>query len=111
MVNMTTITKMQEMKLSTMAAAFQKQLEDPAFQTLSFEERVGLMIDQEWTTRKNNHMNRLMKGAGFTVPGACVENIEYVPERKLVHTGIYNCQIAVNCDNISIHFGCACGLA
>ena len=54
MVNMTTITKMQEMKLSTMAAAFQKQLEDPAFQTLSFEERVGLMIDQEWTTRKNN---------------------------------------------------------
>ena len=41
------------------------------------------MIDQEWTTRKNNHMNRLMKGAGFTVPGACVENIEYVPERKL----------------------------
>ena len=28
-------------------------------------------------------MNRLMKGAGFSVPSACVENIEYVPERKL----------------------------
>lgn len=83
MVNMTTVTKLQEMKLSTMASAFQEQMEKPDFQNLSFEERVGLMVDQEWTIRKNNHMNRLMKGAGFSVPGACVENIEYVPERKL----------------------------
>ena len=83
MVNMTTVTKLQEMKLSTMASAFQEQMENPDFQNLSFEERVGLMVDQEWTIRKNNHMNRLMKGAGFSVPGACVENIEYVAERKL----------------------------
>ena len=83
MVNMTTVTKLQEMKLSTMASAFQEQMEKPDYQNLSFEERVGLMVDQEWTIRKNNHMNRLMKGAGFSVPGACVENIEYVPERKL----------------------------
>ena len=41
------------------------------------------MVDQEWATRKNNHMNRLMNGAGFSVPSACVENIEYVPEHKL----------------------------
>lgn len=83
MVNMTTVTKLQEMKLSTMASAFQEQMKNPDFQNLAFEERVGLMVDQEWTVRKNNHMNRLMKGAGFSVPGACVENIEYVPERKL----------------------------
>jgi len=83
MVNMTTVTKLQEMKLSTMASAFQEQMKNPDFQNLAFEERVGLMVDQEWTVRKNNHMNRLMKEAGFSVPGACVENIEYVPERKL----------------------------
>ena len=83
MVNMTTVTKLQEMKLSTMASAFQEQMKNPDFQNLTFEERVGLMVDQEWATRKNNHMNRLMKGAGFSVPSACVENIEYVPERKL----------------------------
>ena len=83
MVNMTTVTKLQEMKLSTMASAFQEQMKNPDFQNLTFEERVGLMVDQEWATRKNNHMNRLMKGAGFSVSGACVENIEYIPERKL----------------------------
>ena len=83
MVNMTTVTKLQEMKLSTMASAFQEQMKNPDFQNLAFEERVGLMVDQEWTVRKNNHMNRLMKGPGFSVSGACVENIEYVPERKL----------------------------
>ena len=90
MVNMTTVTKMQEMKLSTMATAFQNQMADPEYQTLSFEERVGIMVDQEWTVRKNNHMNRLMKGAGFSIPGACVENIEYVPERKLDKNLIIN---------------------
>lgn len=123
MVNMTTITKMQEMKLSTMAAAFQKQLEDPAFQTLSFEERVGLIIDQEWTTRKNNHMNRLMKGAGFSVPGACVENIEYVPERKLdknLITSLSTCNYIREHHNVILlgptgsgktYIGCALGVS
>lgn len=46
MVNMTTVTKLQEMKLSTMASAFQEQMKNPDFQNLSFEERVGLMVDQ-----------------------------------------------------------------
>lgn len=47
MLNTTTVTKLREMKLSMMAEAFQSQLKDPAFQGMSFEERFGLIVDQE----------------------------------------------------------------
>ena len=123
MVNMTTVAKLQEMRLSTMASAFQEQMENPDFQNLAFEERVGLMVDQEWTARKNNHMNRLMKGAGFSVPGACVENIEYVPERKLnkeLITTLSTCNYVREHHNVILlgptgsgktYIGCALGVS
>lgn len=123
MVNMTTVTKLQEMKLSTMASAFQEQIGNPDFQKLAFEERVGLMVDQEWATRKNNHMNRLMKGAGFSVPSACIENIEYVPERKLnkeLITTLSTCNYVREHHNVILlgptgsgktYIGCALGVS
>ena len=83
MLNTTTVTKLQEMHLSAMARAFQQQLQDPDFQGMSFEDRFGLLIDQEWSNRKSNHLKKLMKNADFSVPGACMENIQYVPERSL----------------------------
>lgn len=46
-----TITKLQEMRLSTMAAAFKEQLSDPNISELSFEDRFGLIVDKEWATR------------------------------------------------------------
>ena len=36
------------------------------------EERFGLLVDAEWTTRKNNHLSRLIKNAGYAIPGACM---------------------------------------
>jgi len=69
--------------MGVMAAAFQQQLTDKAMSQLSFEERVGLMVDTEWISRKNNRLTRLIRNAGFSVPEACVEDIEYHPDRKL----------------------------
>lgn len=39
-------------------------------------------VDQEWSTLKSNHLKKLMKSAGFSVPCACMENIQYVPLNK-----------------------------
>jgi DNA replication protein DnaC len=78
-----TITKLQEMRLSTMAAAFKEQLSDPNISELSFEDRFGLIVDKEWATRKNNHLTRLIKKANFADTGACVEDIAYDKARKL----------------------------
>lgn len=56
-----TANKLQEMKLSAMASAFKEQLSDPNIANLSFEDRFGLLVDHEWTTRKNNHLKKLIK--------------------------------------------------
>ena len=78
-----TVSKLQDMHLGAMARRFKEQLEDPAIKDLSFEDRFGILVDTEWMTRKNNHLTRLIKKAGYAIPGACVEDIEYLPERKL----------------------------
>lgn len=83
MVTNETISKLQDMHLGTMARRFKEQLDDPQMKELSFEDRFGLLVDAEWTTRKNNHLARLIKKAGYAIPGASMEDIEYLPERKL----------------------------
>ena len=83
MVTNETISKLQDMRLGTMARRFREQLDDPSVKDLSFEDRFGILVDTEWTTRKNNHLSRLIKKAGYAIPGACIEDIEYLPERKL----------------------------
>jgi len=83
MLNNTTVSKLHEMKLGIMAAAFQKQMADHSFAEISFEERFGLMVDAEWTSRKNNRLTRLIRAADYAFPNACLEDIEYHADRQL----------------------------
>jgi len=83
MLDNTTVSKLREMKLSVMATAFRRQLDDKTFAEMSFEERVGLMVDTEWTARRNNRLTRLLRNAGFSIPDACLADIEYHPDREL----------------------------
>ena len=83
MLNNSTASKLCDMRLSVMSTAFTEQLSNKTMSELSFEERVGLMVDAEWTSRKNNRQTRLIRGAGFSMPEACLEDIEYHPDRGL----------------------------
>ena len=83
MINEATISKLYEMKLSTMAATYRQQANDNGINKLSFDERFGLLADNEWTSRKNNRLKRLIGSADFPVSGACVEDIDYSIDRKL----------------------------
>ena len=42
-----------------------------------------MLVDAEWSARKSNRLTRLIRNAGYADPAACVENIEYHPERRL----------------------------
>lgn len=75
-----TISKLREIRLGTMAEAFKEQLTNPEISSLSFEDRFGLLVDAEWTTRKNNTLARMIKKAQFADPSACIENISYLPQ-------------------------------
>lgn len=78
-----TLTKLNEMKMAAMAETFREQLRDPEYQELSFEDRFGLLVDIEWSRRQNNKLDRLIKSAEFRDTQACIEDIEYHPDRKL----------------------------
>ena len=86
MINQSTMTKLNEMRLTAMADSYREQLSDSKYQELSFEERLGLMVDIEWSRRKTNKLARLIKQAQFRFPEACMEDIEYYPDRKLDKT-------------------------
>ena len=86
MLNNPTMSKLHDMKLSVMAAAFQKQLTDRAFNDIPFEERFGFLVDSEWTARKNNRLNFLIRKADYVFPDACLEDIEYHSDRQLDKT-------------------------
>jgi DNA replication protein DnaC len=83
MINEPTVIKLNELKLNAMAESYRNQLEDPSFKDLSFEERFGLIIDIEWSRRKNNKLTRLIRKSEFSFNDACIENIEYHADRKL----------------------------
>ena len=78
-----TAEKLREMRLSVMAGAFTEQLDDPAMYELSFEDRLGLIVDAEWCTRRSNRLTRLIRAAGYEFPNACLEDIGYHADRGL----------------------------
>lgn len=83
MINQSTTTKLREMHLSAMAEALQDQVKDPAHKELSFEERLGLLVDAEWTSRKHNRLQKLIKQACLKFSNASIPDIEYHEDRKL----------------------------
>lgn len=123
MINENTITKLNEMKLTSMADSYREQLKDNSYQDLSFEERFGLVVDLEWSRRKNNKLSRLIKKAEFRFTQACVEDIEYHTDRKLDKaqiTRLSTCNYVQEKHNIIImgasgngksYIGCALGIS
>ena len=61
MMNESTFNKMIEMRLTAMADACRMQINDNSFNELSFEERMGLLIDIEYRSRKNNKLKSSLK--------------------------------------------------
>ena len=58
MLTQPTIDKLCTLGLKGMAAAFREQSESADLQQLSFEERLGLLIDRQWNWRQNRALER-----------------------------------------------------
>jgi DNA replication protein DnaC len=83
MLNSETMEKLRGMKLRGMAEALRNQEGDSAVNDLSFEERFGVLVDAEYLKRRNALLQRLVAGAAFKMPSACIEGIEYDMDRHL----------------------------
>ena len=105
MTNFGTIDKLVEMHMSAMANAFRLQLEDPQMKDISFEDRFGMIVDIEYSSRKNNRLKRLIKHAGFEQSDASIADIDYVSGRKLnksLITRLASCEYISEYRNIFI---------
>ena len=60
MLNHETTAKLRQMKLAGMVEAYEQQKSITSAQNLTFDERLGLMVDQEWVRRQNNKMAALV---------------------------------------------------
>ncbi|MFC2334913.1 MAG: ATP-binding protein [Prevotella sp.] len=83
MTNESTINKLIEMRLTTMADSFRIQKDDVSMKDVPFDDRFGMLVDAEYTSRKNNRLKRLIKRAEFEQPDASIAAIDYRSGRKL----------------------------
>jgi DNA replication protein DnaC len=77
-----TLEKMSTMRLTGMVKALREQMQQADVTSLSFEERLGLLIDYEWTYREERRLQRRLRAAKLK-QSACVENIDYITHRGL----------------------------
>ena len=79
-----TLKKLKAMRLPAFAEAYQKQIDqDAEYQSMSFHERLMLLVDAEYDSRHNNNIRRLMKNAKFSDSSAFLGNIDYLPDQHL----------------------------
>lgn len=83
MINESTNNKLIEMHLTAMADAFRIQLDDKTMKDVPFDDRFGMLVDVEYTSRKNNRLKRLIRNAELEQPDACMAAIDYKSGRKL----------------------------
>lgn len=82
MLNTPTLEKMRSMKLLGMVRALEEQQASPDSSELSFEERLGLLVDRETTERANCRLKTRLTQAHLRHK-ACLEDIDYKSPRGL----------------------------
>jgi DNA replication protein DnaC len=76
------LEKLQNLRFFGMLDALEEQFRMPDIGQLSFEERLGLLVDREATYRDNRRLKTRLKKAKLR-QNACVEDVDFRSNRKL----------------------------
>ena len=76
------LDKLTQLRLSAFRTALEEQLHNPQYADLSFEDRLGLLVDCECTHRGNNRLQRRLKAARLPLP-ATLEDLDLSASRGL----------------------------
>jgi len=82
MLNHPTLDKLQALRFVGMAKALSEQMAVSDIEELSFEERLGLLIDREMTEREGRRLHSRLRQAKLK-HDACIEDVDYRHPRKL----------------------------
>jgi len=104
MLNHPTLDKLQTLRLTGMLKALREQMQMPDISDLSFEERLGLLIDREMTERHDRRLKTRLRQAKLRL-SAALEDIDYRHPRgldKSLMTALASCQWVRDRRNILI---------
>lgn len=76
------LDKLSALRLPGFRQALEEQRQMAHYAELSFEERLGLLVDREWTRRENSRLQRTLKAARFHEP-ATIEDLDLSAPRGL----------------------------
>ena len=82
-----TLDKLRGLNLMGMARALQEQIEKADYQALTFEERLGLMVDLEEQDRENRRLYRYLKAAKLR-SNASIEDLDFHRARGLDRSAV-----------------------
>lgn len=82
MLNSPTTDKLVDLKLNGMLNALKQQMEMPELQKMPFEERLGLLVDAEYSERESLKLSQRLKIAKLR-HSACVEDVDFQQSRGL----------------------------
>jgi DNA replication protein DnaC len=88
------LEQLKTLKLEGMLAALEAQNSQPEIKKLTFEERLGLLVEYEVSLRENKRVKRCLEKAKLKT-AACLEDINYKAARKLdklLVASLENCQ-------------------
>jgi DNA replication protein DnaC len=80
MFNNPTVQKLHDLKLKVMAQMLSEP--DHDMLDLTFEERLGIMVEKEWLAKKNARIKRLLNSASLGL-NAFIEDIDYSTDRSI----------------------------
>ena len=80
MLSESTISKLYEMRLNSIAQTFREQMTERICVNMPFEERFGLLVDVEWNRRRSNRITRLIKKQNMSIqqPASKISTIHRV---------------------------------
>ena len=76
MMTHTTLDQLKELKLQGMADSLQEHLMQATISSMSFEERLALLVDREINWRNDKKLVRLLKNAHLRYPQAAIEDLD-----------------------------------
>ena len=83
MLNQPTVDKLRALKLEALAQAFIEQQSRPDVATLSFEERLGLLVDAQYLSIHNKRIARALREAKLRIGSATLDALDAPESRNL----------------------------
>jgi len=99
-----TISKLREMRMNGLINALDEQKLNSLYASMAFEERLALLVEQEYLYRENKRLKRNLSSAKLQ-QNACIEDIDFSVTRginKTTFAQIATCSFISTKENIAI---------